>query len=249
MLELSKTANLNFGATAGGGEITELAGGLRKYIFKPGQMDLGEATVGNLSTFGQLNFLAARIEALQRRGEAKLLARPSLVTIDGGTAKFLAGGEIPIPIQQALGTISVVWKEFGVRLEVQPSILVDGRISMSVKPEVSSLDFTGGIKMASFNVPSIRTRRVETQVMLSPGETLMLGGLLNDQKSRNRDQLPFLGDIPVLGELFQSRNWQDDETELAILVTPRLVQPSTDTKAPGRLPAIQQELMREMGGK
>jgi pilus assembly protein CpaC len=202
----------------------------------------GEATTGQLNTFGTLDFLAAKLQALQNRGEAKLLARPTLVTTDGGTAHFLAGGEIPIPIQQALGQTTIMWKEFGVRLEVQPSLLGDGRVALTVKPEVSSLDFTNGLKQGSFTVPALRTRRADTQVVLGASETLMLGGLMNAEQSRGYDMLPGLGDVPVLGELFKSRSFQDNQSELAIMVTPRLLGPSASRELPGRLPAVGHEL-------
>lgn len=246
IVELSKNSALNLGITPGGGEVTELTGGIRKFVFKPWEMMFGEQTTGNINTFSQMDFLAGRLELMQKRGEAKVLARPTLVTVDGGTAKFLAGGEIPIPIQQALGTISIVWKEFGVRLEVQPTMAADGRIALAVKPEVSSLDYTNGLKQVNFNVPAIRTRRAETTVMLRPLETLMLGGLMDNERNHNWDQLPFLGDLPILGELFKSRRFQDNQTELAIMVTPRMVVPSRDTAPPGRLPEVKKELTQEM---
>jgi pilus assembly protein CpaC len=246
VVELSKNGALNFGYTVGGGEVTELQNGIRKYIFKAGQMAFGEATTGNIASFGQIDFLAARLDLLQKRGEAKLLAQPHLVTTDGGTAKFLAGGEIPIPIQQALGQTTITWKEFGVRLEIQPTIGPGGRITLAVRPEVSSLDFTSGVKLNSFAIPALKTRRAETTVMLNPQETLMLGGLLNNEQNRNWDQIPFLGDIPILGELFKDRAFLNNQTELAILVTPRLVTPEATPTLPGRLPQVRDEALREM---
>jgi pilus assembly protein CpaC len=240
VVELSKTAGLRLGTTLGGGEVTEVTGGIRKFIFKAGEVMTGEAAAGNLASFGQIDFLALKLEALARRGEAKLLARPTLVTSNGGTAKFLAGGEIPVPVPQALGQTTIVWKEFGVRLEVQPAMTADGRIALAVKPEVSSLDFANGVKQQSITIPAIRTRRADTQVTLAPGETLMLGGLLGNERNRDYDQLPFLGDLPVLGELFKSRRFLDNETELAIMVTPRLTAPNAPTK--GVLDDVRREL-------
>jgi pilus assembly protein CpaC len=242
VVELSKTASLNLGISYGGGEVTDLTNGIRKFVFKPGEVMTGEATTGQLNTFGTLDFLAAKLQALQNRGEAKLLARPTLVTTDGGTAHFLAGGEIPIPIQQALGQTTIMWKEFGVRLEVQPTLLGDGRVSLAVKPEVSSLDFANGLKQGSFTVPALRTRRADTQVVLGTSETLMLGGLMNAEQNRGYDMLPGLGDVPILGELFKSRSFQDNQSELAIMVTPRLLGPTATRELPGRLPAVGQEL-------
>jgi pilus assembly protein CpaC len=241
ILELSRTGGLNLGITPGGGEVTDNSGGVRKWTFKPGEVNMGEAVTGNLSSFAQIDFLAAKIEVMQQRGEAKLLAHPTLVTTDGGTAKFLAGGEVPIPIQSGLGQTTIMWKEFGVRLEVQPSRLSDGRISMSVKPEVSSLDFANGLKQASFNVPAVKTRRAETQVVLAPDEVLMLGGLMDAEQTKSYTQLPGIGDLPILGELFKSRRFQDNQTELAILVRPKLIAPDAQENLPGKLPDTAKE--------
>jgi pilus assembly protein CpaC len=164
------------------------------------------------------------------------------VTTDGGTARFLAGGEVPIPVAQALGQTTVMWKEFGVRLEVQPTRLADGRINMSVKPEVSSLDFANGLKQANFNIPAVRTRRADTQVVLAPDEILMLGGLMDAEQSRAYQQLPGLGDLPIIGELLKSRKFQDQQTELAILVHPHMIAPDGQPHYPGKLPETQKEM-------
>ncbi len=246
VLELAKSSGLNLGAVIGGGEVQDVSNGVRKILFKPGEVMAGLSAGVDPSTLSPFDLLTMRVEALARRGEAKLLARPTLVTSDGGTAKFLAGGEIPIPIAQGLGQTSIQWKEFGVRLEAQPTITADGRIALTVKPEVSSLDFANGLKQQSFNVPALRTRRAETQVVLAPRETLMLGGLMNNEHARGWEQLPGLGDIPILGELFKSRRFQDQQTELAILVTPRLISPEASDKPSGRLPAVKKELEQEM---
>lgn len=245
ILELSKTSGLNLGAVIGGGEVQDVSNGVRKIVFKPGEVMAGMNGV-DPSTFAPFDLLTMRVEALARRGEAKLLARPTLVTSDGGTAKFLAGGEVPIPVAQGLGQTSIQWKEFGVRLEAQPTITADGRVALAVKPEVSSLDFANGLKQQSFNVPALRSRRAETQVVLAPRETLLLGGLMNNEHARGWEQIPGLGDIPVLGELFKSRRFQDQQTELAILVTPRLISPDATEKTPNRLPAVKKELEQEM---
>ena len=250
VVELSKTAMLNFGYTIGGGEVTGIQNGVRQYIFKPGEMMMGELAPGGFpNNLGGLDFLAAKLEALQRRGEAKLLARPTLVTVDGGTAKFLAGGEIPIPVQQALGVTTILWKEFGVRLEIQPTMSRGGTITLAVKPEVSSLDYASGLKQAAFTIPAIKTRRAETTVALAPTETLMLGGLMSNEENRSWDGLPLLADIPIIGELFRSRRWMDNQTELAILVTPRLVPAGEPANLPGRLPEVNRDLGREMAPK
>lgn len=246
VLELARTAGLNLGVVAGGGEVTDVQNGVKKILFKPGEMMTGMANGVDPASFSPFDLVTARVEALARRGEAKLLARPTLVTSDGGTARFLAGGEVPIPVQQGLGQTSITWKEFGVKLECQPTITPDGRVAMTIKPEVSSLDFANGLKQAAFNVPALRSRRAETQVVLGQRETLMLGGLMSNENNHGWEQLPGLGDIPILGELFKSRRFQDAQTELAILVTPRLIAPTSTPEAPGRLPAVKKQLEQEI---
>ena len=208
VLELAKSAALNFGLTFGGGQVTGVTNGIRQYVFAPGQLMAGEAAAGNPASFGTIDFLATRIDALQTRGEAKLLARPTLVTSSGGTASFLAGGEIPIPVPQGLGQTTITWKEFGVRLEVTPTVADGGKIDLAVKPEVSSLDFSNGVKQDNITIPAIRTRRADTRVNLGAGQTLMLGGLLDSESDHALTLLPGLGDLPVIGELLRSRAFQ-----------------------------------------
>lgn len=247
VVELTRTGALNLGVSVGGAQVTSVSNGIRNQVFKPWELNFSEQVAGNIGSFSQFDLLAAKIELLQRRGEAKLLARPTLVTVDGGTAKFLAGGEIPIPIQQALGTTTILWREFGVKLEIQPTLVDDGRIALSIKPEVSSLDFSSGIRVADFSIPALKTRRTETQVLLGPQETLMLGGLLSNEQVRGYDMIPGLGDVPILGELFRSRRFQDNQTELAILVTPRLIAPEAAMRLPGQLEDTYESLVQDEG--
>jgi pilus assembly protein CpaC len=242
VVELSKTGLLNLGVSPGGGETTGINNGIRQFTFKPGSINLGEAQPNSLSSFGPLDTLMAQIQLLQTKGEAKLLARPTLTTIDGGTAKFLAGGEIPIPVSQALGVTTIAWKEFGVRLEVTPTITTDGRIAMSCKPEVSSLDYANGLKQASFTIPSLKTRKADTQVVLAANETLMIGGLMNNEDNKTWDQIPGIGDIPIIGELIKSRRFQNNQTELAIFVTPRLVTADNDSTPSTNLDKVQKDM-------
>ena len=145
--------------------------------------------------------------------------------MSGETASFLAGGEFPIPISQALGAVTIEYKQYGVGLAFTPIVLADGRISMRVRPEVSELSNEGSVKLNGFNVPALTTRRAETTVELGSGQSFMIAGLLRNANTNNIDKAPFLGDLPILGALFRSTSYRRDETELVIIVTPYLVRP------------------------
>jgi pilus assembly protein CpaC len=166
------------------------------------------------------------IRALKNTGEFQSLAKPNLVTREGQEATFLAGGEFPFPVVQsgqASGAVTVQWREFGVRLNFVPTITNSGNIRLRVAPEVSSLDFANGLTFEGFNIPTILARRVETDVELRPGQTLAIGGLLNNTMLEDLDKIPILGDIPILGFFFSSKQKRQDRTELLVLVTPYIL--------------------------
>jgi pilus assembly protein CpaC len=168
------------------------------------------------------------IDALKEQGLIKVLAEPTLISLSGKPANFLAGGEFPIPITQpsAAGSIiTVQYKPFGVGLNFTPTVLSNGKINMQVAPEVSELDFSQAIALQGFVIPSITTRRVSTNVELADGQSFAVAGLLRDEVRENIRKFPLLGDIPILGALFRSTSYQKNETELVIIVTPHLVKP------------------------
>lgn len=176
---------------------------------------------------------SAVLNWLKTKGYFKSLAEPNLLALDGEEAYFLAGGEFPFPTPQpgAGGDNQVVlitWKEFGVKLRFTPTITPGGRIRLHVAPEVSDLDFTTGIRLSGFDIPSFTTRRAETEVELRPGQTLAIAGLIDNSTLRNSAKIPILGDIPIIGELFRSREVRQERTELLVLVTPELVEPSDE---------------------
>lgn len=166
------------------------------------------------------------IQALERRGLARRLAEPNLVAKSGEQANFLAGGEVPIPVAQPDGQISVEYKEFGVRLTFTPTVLDGGRINLVMEPEVSQVDNTGGVVVNGLSVPSFTSRRVRTTVELRNGQSFAVAGLLQSTNERTQDQVPLLGNIPIIGALFRSASFQRQETDLVVIVTPRLVDPS-----------------------
>ena len=171
-----------------------------------------------------LDILSA-LDLAESDGLVTTLAEPNLTALSGETASFLAGGEIPIPISQALGTVSVEYKQYGVSLSFSPIVLSDGRISMRVRPEVSQLSDAGSVRLNNFVIPGITTRRAETTLELGSGQSFIIGGLLSQSASNTVDKAPFLGDIPILGSLFRSTSYRKNKTELVIVVTPYLVRP------------------------
>lgn len=192
-------------------------------------------------------FLEAFVEALRRNNLLRILAEPNLIAISGQEAAFLAGGEYPIPVAQGgagagtAGTaITVEFKEFGVRLVFVPVVLGNGQIRLKVAPEVSNLDFTTAVRFNGFVIPGLNTRRVATTIELGDGQSFAIAGLLNSSVIASKDVVPLLGDLPVVGALFRSVRYQRSETELVVLVTPRLVSPMN----PDRIPPLPGELWR-----
>ena len=169
------------------------------------------------------------IQAATERGLAKVLAKPTLLARSGQSASFLAGGEVPIPVAQggAFGSITVEFKQFGVGVEFAPTVLGDDRIHLEVSPEVSEPDFTIGTSTGGVFTPGFITRRASTSVELADGQSFAIAGLLSDRVREFVERVPVLGDIPILGTLFRSQDFRSEETELVLIVTPRLVTPLT----------------------
>lgn len=188
--------------------------------FSPSEAWVGQESVGGV--LKQLLPLTARLDAMYKEGTAKLLAAPSILTRSGKQAEFLAGGEIPVVIQTPDGN-TVYWKEYGVKLSMAPEVRLDGQILVHLKPEVSTLDWASGARMNNGLLPALKTRRAETDVRLRDGGTLVIGGLLNNEETKNDQGLPFLSKLPILGHLFASKNFQSGKTQLVIFVTPRLI--------------------------
>lgn len=229
--EVSRTAASQLGVDYRAGETST--------ILSPLTPRAGDRVIGLSSSDGLLNIsifedniqFEAAIQALKSRGLFRSLAEPNLLALDGTEASFLAGGEFPYPVPQAGGsgggaqTITVVFREFGVRLRFLPRVTSAGNVRLDVEPEVSSLDFSNGLQISGFAIPSILSRKAKTQVELRPGQTFAIAGLLDNSILDNVDRIPFLGDIPILGSLFRSRDTRQQRNELLVLVTPRLVEP------------------------
>jgi pilus assembly protein CpaC len=169
----------------------------------------------------------AMIDLLDKEGLITVLAEPNLTAVSGQTASFLAGGEFPVPIKQDNDAITVEFKPFGVALDFTPTVLGDDRISLKVRPEISELDPNASIMMDSLVIPGIRVRRVETTVEMASGQSFAIGGLLQNNISDVVSKIPGLGSIPVLGKLFSSSDYQNNKSELVVIVTPYLVRPTS----------------------
>ncbi len=166
------------------------------------------------------------IRALERDGLIRTLAEPNLTTVSGEAAKFLAGGEYPIPMVDATGQVTVVYKEFGVGLAFTPQVLSEGRISLKIETEVSELSSQGAVQLANLSIPALKKRQAKSTVELPSGGSLALAGLLKEDVRQNIDGFPGLKDVPVLGTLFRSRDYIREETELVVIVTPYVVKPT-----------------------
>ncbi len=212
-------------------------GGITTGQFSP--PSITTPSTGPLATFSssELNILAlpignlpigADIQALESKGVVEVLAQPNLLAANGKQASFLAGGEYPFPVAQGSSTgttISIMFKEYGVRLNFIPTITPRGTIRLQVAPEVSSLDFTNAVTISGFEVPAISSRKVKTEVELASGQTFVIGGLLDNRETETFYKIPFIGSVPILGKFFQSMSKTQTNTELIVIATPEIVDP------------------------
>lgn len=165
------------------------------------------------------------IDALKANGLARMLAEPNLTCVSGESADFLVGGEIPIPKPGALGTVTIEFKPFGIGLEFTPTVLSSGSINLNVSPEVSELDYNNAVYFDGYEIPAISTRKASTVIELADGQSFAIAGLINESLRENNQRFPVLGDVPVLGTLFRSTNYQKSKSELVIIVTAHLAKP------------------------
>ncbi|CAN8140448.1 pilus assembly protein CpaC [uncultured Thiomicrorhabdus sp.] len=176
------------------------------------------------------------LSVLEGNNLARILARPELTVQSGETAEFLVGGEVPIPVSQNENSVTVRYKEFGVRLRFSPLITESGEIKLTVAPEISNIDESAGAESGGVIQPGFRSRRAKTTVTLAPGQSFVIGGLIQDSFESSVSKVPLLGDIPILGALFRSSSFNKDQTEMAIVVTPTFVEPiekGVDIRLPG----------------
>lgn len=224
------------GAGGGGSGGSSLGSTGLSVLSATGFQPIGDAF--NLLLTSKNKNTAGLLSILERRGLMHTLANPSLVAMSGQTATFLAGGEFPIPVAQGGGSnsITIEFKEFGIRLSLTPTVLQANRIVLKVAPEVSELDFSSGVTVQGISVPGINVRRTDTTVELGDGETFIISGLVSQNLAANVDKIPWLGEIPILGAFFRSTSYSRNDRELIMVVTPHLVTPlakGTEVPMPG----------------
>lgn len=198
-------------------------GGIVPFVTDDGGIPVSATTTLSVG-FPQLP-MQVFVRALRENGLLKVLAEPNLVAISGEEATFLAGGSFPVPVPQDAETITITFQEFGVRLNFTPAVLSEGRIRLKVTPEISEPDFSTAVQVQGFFVPGLVQRRVQTVVECGSGQTIAIGGLLSERTRGVTEKVPGLGDLPILGPLFSSVEYQHEETEMLVLVTPELVGP------------------------
>lgn len=207
---LFNNGTFSFGLITGGALAADAASGASNVI--SAGLNSGNVNIDTL------------LEALQSNGLLEILAEPNITAMTGQTASFLAGGEVAIPVPVNRDVVGIEYKPFGVSLMFTPTLLPNNRIALQVRPEVSSL-MGGTVELGEFHVPSFRVRRADTRVEVGSGQTFAIAGLFQRESSQDMDKLPLLGDVPILGNLFRSKRFQRNETELVILITPYLVEP------------------------
>jgi pilus assembly protein CpaC len=198
------------------------------------QFSSGTGLIGANAPQGTLHFtggsgntsIDVELQALESKGLIRTLARPNLVAVSGEKASFLAGGEFPFPVPQGLNQVTIEFRPYGVKLNFTPTVETNGLIRLNVEPEVSQLDPANSLRLSDVTVPALTTRRAQTTVELKSGEALAIGGLFQHDYANAVAQIPGLGSIPILGALFRSAQWKRSETELLIVVTPRLATPA-----------------------
>jgi pilus assembly protein CpaC len=221
------------------------------FVSGGGPGNLSSAANGILTgAFGGLNLFvlggnaATMIKAMQTNGALRSLAEPNLIAMNGQEASFLAGGEFPIPVIQSSSSagvgsaVTIIFKEYGVRLNFKPTIIDEDHIRLELEPEVSTLDSTNGVRFEGFLIPALRTRRAKTGIELRDGQSFALAGLLDNSETQSLSKIPGIGDIPIIGNLFKSKNFQKNETELMFIVTAQMVKPVNRDDVP-RLPNVE----------
>ena len=222
-VEASRAVVREFGIGFNGNQPGDFAFGTNA---SPVSGAIAQATAVATQAFTGGFSIDATINALEEKGVLRTLARPNLVALSGDTASFLAGGEFPIPVGQSDDVVTIEFREFGVGLAFTPTVLGEDMINVKVRPEVSAIDNTNGVSLNGVAVPGLSVRRTETTVELRDGQSFAIAGLLQNSYVNDARNTPWLSKVPVLGALFSSKRFERNETELVIIITPRLVQPA-----------------------
>jgi pilus assembly protein CpaC len=247
--ELDRTATSQFAINVLSTGATNTVGGVTTGQFSSGSVTpSGSLTISdalNVFAFRPSLNLATFIKALQGRNLLQILAEPNLVTTSGKEASFLVGGEFPVPVIQGgsnSGAVTIMFREFGVRLNFTPVVLSNSAIRMHVKPEVSTLDFTNAVTLNGFTIPALSTRKMETDIELGEGQTFIIAGLIDNRVIDTVNRIPGLANLPIIGNLFKSKDEKKSRTELIVMVTPEITEPLQpgDVKA---MPVMEREFM------
>jgi pilus assembly protein CpaC len=226
------------GAATAAGALDFFSGGVAGAGFPSNGAEGGFSNSGVATMWQSGNqAVGGALRALERDGLIKTLAEPNLTAVSGEPAKFLAGGEYPVPVVDSLGQVSVVYKEYGIGLAFTPVVLSEGRISLKIESEVSELTLEGAVVLSGIQIPALKKRQANSTVELPSGGSIAIAGLLSEDSRRNIDGFPGLKDLPILGTLFRSNDFQRHETELVVIVTPYMVRP-----------VARQELARPLDG-
>ncbi len=233
---LIRELGMNFTYLSRGGYVNSAPGSLNTLgavAYKPlGITSISKDVTGSFGIVGNNSIFNTYISALHDEALLKILAEPEMVATNGRPATMLSGGEFPIIVPQSLGTVSIQWREFGVRLEAVPFVLGGGALRLDLQPEVSERDFANSVTIGGTTVPGLTVRRVNTQVEMKFGQTLMLAGLISKRQTATTHKVPFLGELPYIGAAFSRKHNEDSETEVVITVTPELVAPLDDGQIP-----------------
>jgi pilus assembly protein CpaC len=210
---------------------------LKDTVLAPGVATAGIAISPLLNLFlGNADAgLSGFLRALKSQGAIRSLAEPNLIAMDGQQASFLAGGEFPVPVVQSTGertSVAIIFKEYGVRLNFKPTIIDEDHIRLELEPEVSTIDFANGVKFEGFLIPALKTRRAKTGVELRDGQSFALAGLIDNNEIQTFSKVPGIGDLPLIGNLFKSKSFQKQETELMFIVTAQMVKPVNRDELP-----------------
>lgn len=222
---VTKRLGINLAATFSNFSVYSIINNLTSYNAQQGHYELtnkinltGRYTSGSTSILGM-------IDALKANGLVRMLAEPNLTCVSGEAAEFLVGGEVPIPMPGALGQMAIDYKPFGVGLKFTATVMGSGMINLQVNPEVSELDYSKAVPVQGYEVPTISTRRANTVIELADGQSFAIAGLINDTTKENSNRFPGLGDLPILGALFSSKDFVSNKTELVVIVTAHLAKP------------------------
>jgi pilus assembly protein CpaC len=177
----------------------------------------------SVGSFFRTTLLAPTLNAIVQSGHARILSSPNLTTVPGKEATFLVGGEIPYAVSNGSNGVTIVFKEYGVKLQLTPNLLGNGQVETKITPEVSDLDWTNGISLNGFVVPALKTSRISTDIITKTGESIVMGGMLRRLETKNFTKIPLLGDLPILGKLFRSTRYQSGETDVVFVMTPEVI--------------------------